>query len=102
MSEKPDIAVSHAEWTIVRQILRQYLKDHAVWAFGSRVTGKNHAFSDLDLVIVGEQALSFSTLGDLRQAFDESDLPWQVDIVDWHYIGDSFRRIIDSHKIRFQ
>jgi hypothetical protein len=41
-------------------------------------------------------------MGDLRQAFQESALPWKVDIVDWHDIGIDFKRIIDAHKIRLQ
>jgi predicted nucleotidyltransferase len=102
MNNKPDVALSDAEWAIVQKILQTYLRDHQVWAFGSRTTGRHHPFSDLDLAIVGDQALSFSTVGDLRQAFDESDLPWKVDIIDWYDIGDDFRRIINSHKIRLQ
>jgi hypothetical protein len=30
----------------------------------------------------------------LREAFEESDLPWRVDMVDWHSIDDRFRRAI--------
>ena len=30
----------------------------------------------------------------LAEAFSESDLPYQVDIVDWQAIGDSFRGLI--------
>lgn len=48
------------------------------------------------------EPLSFASLGELRQAFDESDLPWKVDLVDWHDIGEDFRRIIKSHRIQLQ
>ncbi|MFM7523159.1 MAG: nucleotidyltransferase family protein [Betaproteobacteria bacterium] len=102
MSEKPDIALSDTEWTIVQKILHKHLRNHHVWAFGSRTTGRHHALSDLGLAIIGDHALSFASLGELRQAFDESDLPWKVDLVDWHDIGEDFRRIIESHRIQLQ
>lgn len=66
MNNKPDVALSDAEWAIVQKILQTYLLSYQVWAFGSRTTGRYHPFSDLDLAIVGDKALSFSTIGDLR------------------------------------
>ena len=102
MNLKPDVALSDDEWIIVRNILQTYLKDHAVWAFGSRARHTHHPYSDLDIVIIGDQALTFATMGDLRQAFQESALPWKVDLVDWHDIGIDFKQIIDAHKIRLQ
>jgi len=102
MSDKPAVALSDAEWAIVQKILQTYLPGCSVWAFGSRTTGRHHRFSDLDIAIIGGPALSFSAVAALREAFDESDLPWKVDIVDWHDIGDDFRRIIDAHKVRLQ
>jgi hypothetical protein len=37
----------------------------------------------------------------LRVAFDECDLPYRVDIVDWQAIGDDFRGLIaaDRHAL---
>ena len=80
----------------VLAILGRHLPGREVRAFGSRVTGKAKAFSDLDLAVMGEEPLSASVMADLREAFRESDLPFKVDLVDWAATKDSFRRIIEQ------
>jgi predicted nucleotidyltransferase len=88
-----DIRQDHLE--IVKAILKRHVPDAEVRVFGSRVTwtAKNH--SDLDLVIVGEGPLDFRTKALLEEAFEESDLPFRVDVVDWATASDSFRKIIE-------
>lgn len=89
------IDIRHDQLEIVKAILKRQVPNAEVRAFGSRVTGtaKNH--SDLDLVIVGEGPLDFRTKALLEEAFEESDLPFRVDIVDWATVSDSFRNIIE-------
>jgi uncharacterized protein len=83
------------EQRIVRDILRKHVPDHTVWAFGSRVHGRNlKPFSDLDLAIITDEALALDRLLDLRAAFSESDLPFRVDVVDWASADPAFRAII--------
>ncbi|HQY22803.1 MAG TPA: nucleotidyltransferase domain-containing protein, partial [Gammaproteobacteria bacterium] len=53
--------------------------------------------SDLDLCIMGTQPLSLQQLGDLREDFSESDLPFRVDIVEWTTITPEFKKIIEAH-----
>lgn len=90
------------EWAIVRTILRQHVPEREVWAFGSRVTGRAWAFSDLDLAIGGDAPLGAWRLGALREAFVESDLPWKVDLVDWPAVSEGFRRRVGDHRVRVQ
>jgi len=63
---------------------------------GSRVTGPAKRFSDLDLVVMGEEPLALRTLAELRDAFDDSDLPFSVDIVEWASASEPFRRVIST------
>ncbi len=63
-------------------------------AFGSRVTGRAKPFSDLDLAIMGEVAVHAATLAALADDFDESDLPFKVDLVEWAGLVGSFRDVI--------
>ncbi|MCL6591561.1 MAG: nucleotidyltransferase domain-containing protein [Firmicutes bacterium] len=74
--------------------LRQYLPGYEVWAFGSRVTGKAKRYSDLDLAVISNHPLDFGLLGEIRDAFSESDLPFKVDLVDWAATSPEFREII--------
>lgn len=85
-------------------ILRETLERHvptgiAVWAFGSRAKGNARRYSDLDLALVGEHPLPAELLSDLADAFDESDLPWRVDLLDWANTSASFRKIIDEDRV---
>lgn len=95
----PEIDADPRDLETVRVILRRYLPDREVWAFGSRVGRTPKRFSDLDLVILGAGSVSATTLADLREAFDESDLPFKVDLVDWATSSDAFRRIIESRHV---
>ena len=89
-----DINPYHLE--IVTQILHEHVPDCEVRAFGSRATWTSKEYSDLDLAIVGSGPLKWRTLGELRDAFEESYLPFRVDVLDWHDISDNFRKIIEA------
>ena len=78
----------------VINILEQYIPDAEVWAFGSRVRGTAKKHSDLDLVVVGKQKIAQKTYYQLQEAFQESELPIRVDILDWHRITSEFQQNI--------
>ena len=78
----------------VKQILAEHVPACEVRAFGSRVTQSAKKHSDLDLAVVGDTALDRHTLARLKEAFEDSDLPIQVDVLDWHGISESFKEII--------
>ena len=88
-----DLNPNHLE--TVRRILAEQVPDCEVRAFGSRVTWTAKDYSDLDLAIVGARALDSDRLRLLKEAFEESDLPFRVDVLDWHGISDRFRRVIE-------
>jgi type I restriction enzyme S subunit len=78
----------------VMDMLARHVGDREIRVMGSRVTGHAKPFSDLDLVVMGDEPLDLSRLGQLRDAFDESNLPFAVDIVEWASSSGAFRRII--------
>ena len=87
-----DLSPNHL--TTVRQILAEHVPACEVRAFGSRVTCSAKDYSDLDLAVVGVTALDRSTLARLKEAFEESDLPIRVDVLDWRGISESFKEVI--------
>jgi len=89
-----DIPLAHLE--TVKRILAGYVPSCEVRAFGSRVTGTAKKHSDLDLAIVGTRVQDAETMRLLREAFEESDLPFRVDVIDWHAISDKFRAVIEK------
>lgn len=64
--------------------------------FGSRAGGTPKPWSDLDLVLEGTSALPLSVLAAMAEAFDESALPWKVDIIDRAATSEAFARMIDK------
>lgn len=72
------------------------------WVFGSRVSGSAKKFSDLDIAMVGTRKLSLSELGNLREAFSESDLPISVDVIDYNQTDPDFQRIIEAHREKLE
>ena len=93
-----DIAPGHRR--IVLDILHAHLPGRAAfWVFGSRATGKARRYSDLDLAIDAGRRLTLDETASLREAFDECDLPYRVDIVDWHGIGEAFRRVVAAERV---
>ena len=87
-----DLSPNHLK--TVQQILAEHVPACEVRAFGSRVTQSAKKYSDLDLAIVGATALDRNTLARLKEAFEDSDLPIQVDVLDWQEISQSFRETV--------
>lgn len=89
-----------AELALVKKILAEYLPPRVeVAVFGSRAAGKPKRFSDLDLVLEGPEPLPLALLAQLAEAFDESLLPWKVDLIDRKTVNDAFGCIIDATKV---
>ena len=87
----------------VRAILKEHVPECEVWAFGSRVGCGSKRFSDLDLAVVATTSLPTRRLALLANAFEESDLPIKVDVVDWQSTAPAFqRRIVEHHEVIFQ
>jgi len=98
------LALTASELAQVRAILAAHLPPGVlVGVFGSRARGpeggRAKPFSDLDLVLEGDAPLPLSLLAALAEAFDESALPWKVDLVDRHAVTDAFGAIIDASRV---
>ena len=91
------IDVSPKGLITIKSILEAHVPDCEVRAFGSRVswTAKDH--SDLDLVIVGSAKLENGKLDHVKSSFEESSLPFRVDVLDWHRISSEFQRNIEKN-----
>ena len=89
-----DLAPKHLEE--VRSLLSQHVPEYEVRVFGSRINGTAKSYSDLDIVLVGPTKIEQSRLNRLEEAFEYSELPFRVEVLDWHAISDSFRQVINN------
>jgi predicted nucleotidyltransferase len=93
------IAITPGERALVLDILKRYVPDCEVRAFGSRCKGRSWEYSDLDLAVCGKEKLPNAVLDDLHWDFMESDLPFRVDIMDYHALSPAFATIVDRDGI---
>lgn len=90
------IDVSPVHLQTILEILSCCVPGCEVRAFGSRYKWTAKDYSDLDLVIVGESKHTLEEISALREAFQESDLPFRVDVLDWHAISPEFQQVIEQ------
>lgn len=67
--------------------------------FGSRARGDARRASDIDLALVAAQPIDPAELAGLREALEESAVPFRVDLVDYASAPDSLREAIDREGI---
>ena len=89
-NETTPIDLSPEHLGVVRSLLRSHLAGVEIWAYGSRVKGNARRYSDLDLIAFTTKRQDVQ-LNELRHAFEESDLPFRVDLFAWREIPQSFR-----------
>jgi len=88
------MSLSDQELNIVANIMKNFPQ---TLLFGSRIKGTSKQFSDLDLCI--KDRITDYDYELLKEAFEESDLPFFVDLVDYNKLDESFKKIIDSQAI---
>ena len=86
---------------IIEALLSRHLPGVEVWAYGSRVNGRSHGGSDLDLVLRGPglEKIPADRLARFSNALRESTLPFLVDARDWAHAPDRFRREIEREHV---
>ena len=72
--------------------LHKHLPGVEVWAYGSRVNGRSHDGSDLDLVLRSPQLaeIDASQLAEITESLRESTVPFLIEARDWARLPESF------------
>jgi type I restriction enzyme S subunit len=91
MAELDTIDVELKDLKIVKSIFARHLPYKQVWAYGSRVKWTATHTSDLDCIVFGA---TDSEIADAKEAFDESDIPFEVQLLNWENIPEDFRENI--------
>ena len=101
MTDKLDLPRRYRDQ--LEALLREHVPDAEVWAYGSRVTGKSHDGSDLDLVLRSPtlEPLDEGCL-DLIEALEQSNIPILVQAHDWARLPESFHREIERDYVLVQ
>ena len=99
MGVDPPIDVSTEQYQTILTLLRQYLPKTSAWVYGSRAKWTSKPHSDLDLVVFAEPG-QHHQVGELREAFEESNLPFRVDLFVWDDVPESFRDEIMANHVK--
>jgi predicted nucleotidyltransferase len=92
-----DLAPNQLEYVVA--MLQRLFPHEEVWAFGSRIRSTAKPYSDLDLAVVGETKLPFARFLDALNAIEESELPFRVDLLDYHRVKPSFQAILQQEHV---
>ncbi len=83
---------------IIQNILKKY--PYTFYAFGSRVKGYARQWSDLDLCY--QENIPTDTIAQIQEDFEISDLPFRVDIIDYHTCQKSFQDNIQKNWVKLK
>ena len=97
----PELDMTEEQYAEVKRLLSLHLPGTEVWAYGSRAAFKARPQSDLDLVVFSSKAQRAKVYA-LKEAFEESVLPFRVDIFVWDDIPEYFRGNILSSRVVIQ
>lgn len=78
-------------------ILKNFCPNSKVYAYGSRISGKSHDGSDLDLVI--KNFPSDKRLFELKELLSESNIPFLIDVNIYENLPQSFQEEIDKNNV---
>lgn len=76
------------------QIVKKYLNTakYKVFVFGSRVKGDNSLRSDIDVGILGDDAVPLDKMFKIREEFDNLPILYKIDLVDFTIVSEKFKK----------
>jgi uncharacterized protein len=76
--------------------------DAAVWLFGSCARGEPKQHSDIDIAILPRGELPSGFFANLAADIEESDIPYDVDLVDLRHAGPAMRDAVRREGITWR
>ncbi len=91
------------QFSILNELVIAPLKKYncTVYIFGSRALGKNHPYSDVDLLfrLAAETSLPAGYLSNIKENIEESRFPFLVDLVNEAELTDSYKESVFSSRV---
>ena len=94
----PIKGVTLEEEKIILSILEPYKNKYDFYYYGSRVKGNFRSLSDLDILLTSKKHIELNDIYILKEAFDESILPYVVNIS--YNIDDKFYNLIKEELVK--
>jgi len=91
--------LSKKELEEIKVILKKYLPNKKVLAFGSRIKNTADKFSDLDCVVFGASVFKFEQT---TEVFENSNLPFRIQLLMWEKLPKDFQEEIKKKFVILQ
>lgn len=92
------VYLSKNDLLLIKSILSKY--PWQFYIFGSRVKGTQKKYSDLDICY--KDFIDDVIISKIQEAFEESDLPFKVDLLNWNRCDADFQNSIEKDLVRVQ
>lgn len=89
--------ISDYEESIIKNILKVY--PYQFYYYGSRVKGDFTKASDLDILIKSENEIPISIMEEITLKFNESKIPYIVNLSDFNKMDKDFYKLIESNLV---
>lgn len=86
---------------IFSKVIRGSHQTIRVFIFGSRALGTYRKYSDVDLLLEAEPPLTEAQIESLKEAFEESDIPYTFDIVCIQNLKAEYAETISKQKVQW-
>ncbi|MGE4578579.1 MAG: nucleotidyltransferase family protein [Desulfuromonadales bacterium] len=85
---------TQSDLNIIRDIILKGLQDYPVqvYLFGSQATGRASKMSDIDVAVLPQGDLPVGLLSQIREALENSPVPYRVDLIDLSQTDKTFRQ----------
>lgn len=77
----------------IKNTVNANLSNCKIYIFGSRVKGSAKKYSDIDIALESED-INEKTLQRIKNEFENSSLPYEVDVIDINNISETFKNHI--------
>ncbi|MBY4677847.1 nucleotidyltransferase family protein [Marinobacterium arenosum] len=100
VAKSDEIDLTPSQRKEILDLLGRYLPNTEVWLYGSRVKRTSKPHSDLDMVVFASSEQKLQVLK-LREALEESYLPFRVDLFIWDEVPEQFKKNIEADRVVF-
>jgi predicted nucleotidyltransferase len=95
------LSINDNDLKILKQIFTKNCPNAKILAFGSRVTGDNLNYSDIDIAII-DQTITTITLSTIKEELANSNISILVDLLNWEHLPEHYQKQITNthHEIK--
>ena len=93
--------LSKQHYQQIKALACELLPGVEVWIYGSRVNGRSHDGSDLDLALRGQglKQIPIEQLVAFKEAIHDSNIPFLVEARDWARLPQRFHQEIEKNRV---